>query len=191
VCVLVLMAGMLIMIYMIPHYLAPFTAAFYAIGLQCMRHLRVWKPEGRPAGAALVRLCVLLCFVLAGLRVFAAPLHFSIPEWPASNWSSLWYGPERYGTDRAHIQDELERLPGKQLVVVRFSPRRDVLDQWVYNRADIAAAKVIWAQEMDAANNQELINYYRDRKAWLVQMDTEPATLTPYPAPALPATATH
>jgi len=190
-CVLVLMAGMLIMIYMIPHYLAPFTAAFYAIGLQCMRHLRVWKPEGRPAGAALVRLCVLLCFVLAGLRVFAAPLHFTIPEWPSSNWSSLWYGPERYGTDRAHIQDELERLPGKQLVVVRFSPRRDVLDQWVYNRADIAAAKVIWAQEMDAANNQELINYYRDRKAWLVQMDTEPATLTPYPAPALPATATH
>jgi len=190
-CVLVLMAGMLIMIYMIPHYLAPFTAAFYAIGLQCMRHLRVWKPEGRPAGAALVRLCVLLCFVLAGLRVFAAPLHFTIPEWPSSNWSSLRYGPERYGTDRAHIQDELERLPGKQLVVVRFSPRRDVLDQWVYNRADIAAAKVIWAQEMDAANNQELINYYRDRKAWLVQMDTEPATLTPYPAPALPATATH
>jgi len=182
VCVLVLMAGMLIMIYMIPHYLAPFTAAFYAIGLQCMRHLRVWKPEGRPAGAALVRLCVLLCFVLAGLRVFAAPLHFSIPEWPASNWSSLWYGPERYGTDRAHIQDELERLPGKQLVVVRSSPKRDVLDQWVYNQADMAAAKVIWAQDMDAASNRELIDYYRDRKAWLVQMDT---------APAPPATAAH
>ncbi|MDR3750954.1 MAG: hypothetical protein P4K94_05650 [Terracidiphilus sp.] len=190
-CVLVLMAGMLIMIYMIPHYLAPFTAAFYAIGLQCMRHLRVWKPEGRPAGAALVRLCVLLCFVLAGLRVFAAPLHFTIPEWPPNNWSSLWYGPERYGTDRAHIQDELEHLPGKQLVVVRSSPKRNVLDQWVYNQADIPAAKVIWAQEMDAANNRELINYYRDRKAWLVQMDTEPATLTPYPVPALPAAARH
>ena len=29
----VLMAGMAIEIFMIPHYLAPFTAAFYAIGL--------------------------------------------------------------------------------------------------------------------------------------------------------------
>jgi hypothetical protein len=183
-CVLVLMAGMVIEIYMIPHYLAPFTAAFYAIGLQCMRHLRVWKPEGRPAGVALVRLTVLLCFLLAGLRVFAAPLHFSIPEWPASNWSGMWYGPERYGTDRARIEDQLERLPGKQLVLVRPSRKRNVLDQWVYNQADIGAAKVAWAAEMDAANNRELLNCYSDRKPWLVQMDTEPATLTPYPAPA-------
>ena len=50
VCVLVLTAGMAIEIFMIPHYLAPFTAAFYAIGLQAMRHLRVWKPEGKPVG---------------------------------------------------------------------------------------------------------------------------------------------
>jgi hypothetical protein len=184
-CVLVLMAGMLIMIYMIPHYLAPFTAAFYAIGLQCMRHLRVWKPEGRPAGRALVRLSVLLCFVLAGLRLFAAPLHFTIPEWPASNWSGMWYGPDRYGAGRAHIENELEHLPGKQLVLVRPSLKRNVLDQWVYNHAGIDDEKVVWAAEMDAANNQQLLRYYRDRKAWLVNMDTEPATLTPYPAAGL------
>ena len=27
----------------IPYYLAPFTAAFYALGLQAMRHLRLWR----------------------------------------------------------------------------------------------------------------------------------------------------
>src|SRR5207248_689288 len=43
-CVLVLVAGQLVEIFLIPHYLAPFTAAFYAIGLQAMRHLWLWTP---------------------------------------------------------------------------------------------------------------------------------------------------
>jgi hypothetical protein len=188
-CVLVFAVGMLIQIYMIPHYLAPFTAAFYAIGLQCMRHLRVWKPEGRPAGVALVRLIVMFCVGLAGLRVWAAPLGFKVPEWPPSAWADMWYGPELYGTERAQIETRLDQLPGKQLVIVRYSSTHNTLDEWVYNRADIAAAKVIWAREMDDASNRELLNYYPDRKAWLVQVDAKPATLTPYPAPALTATA--
>ena len=28
-----------IQIFFVPHYLAPFTAAFYCVGLQCVRHL--------------------------------------------------------------------------------------------------------------------------------------------------------
>jgi hypothetical protein len=28
------------------------------------------------------------------------------------------------------------------------------------------------------------MQYYPDRKAWLVNMDTEPATVSPYPLPA-------
>ncbi|MGI8770917.1 MAG: hypothetical protein ACR2JE_05735, partial [Acidobacteriaceae bacterium] len=38
-CLPVLMAGMLCQIFLISHYLAPFTAVFYAVGLQAMRHL--------------------------------------------------------------------------------------------------------------------------------------------------------
>jgi hypothetical protein len=101
----------------------------------------------------------------------------------------MWYGPELYGTERAQIETRLDQLPGKQLVIVRYSSTHNTLDEWVYNRADIAAAKVIWAREMDDASNRELLNYYPDRKAWLVQVDAKPATLTPYPAPALTATA--
>ena len=54
-CVVFLIPGMLIQIFLIPHYLAPFTAVFYAIGLQAMRHLRLWSAESRPVGMALVR----------------------------------------------------------------------------------------------------------------------------------------
>jgi hypothetical protein len=183
VCVLVLSAGMLIEIYMIPHYVAAYTAAFYALGLQAMRHLRLWAPEHKPVGLQMVRISVSLCVVLAGVRLFNVPLHLSVPEWPASNWSGMWYGPDRYGTERAQIESRLESLPDKQLVLVREPYNRDSLDQWVYNDPDIDHSKVVWANDMSPADNRQLIEYYRDRKVWLVEMDTLPATVSPYPMP--------
>jgi hypothetical protein len=180
-CICVLMAGMLIEIYLLPHYLAPFTAVFYAIGLQCLRHLRVWRPKGRPLGIALVRVCVVLCVGMAAIRLYAKPLNIGIAEWPASSWSQMWYGPDHYGSERAAIQDRLTSLPGKQLVIVRYSPSHHPLDEWVYNSPDIDSSKVIWAREMDEASNDELIHYYRDRNAWLVQPDLEHNKLSAYP----------
>jgi hypothetical protein len=179
-CVFVLTAGMAIEIFLLPHYLAPFTAAFYAIGLQAMRHLRLWSPEGQPVGLAMARLTVTFCFVLAGLRLYANPLRLRLAEWPASEWNCKWYGPGHFGTERAHIEAGLEQLSGKQLVIVRYSPEHDPMDEWVYNTADIDGSKVIWARGMDAANDLDLIHYYRDRNVWLMQPDKQPAEISPY-----------
>jgi hypothetical protein len=190
-CVLILAAGMVIEIYLIAHYLAPFTAAFYAIGLQAMRHLRVWSPGGQPVGATLVRLTVVFCIVLAGLRLFTGPLHIVIPEWPASEWTDKWYGPEHFGVERAQIEAGLEQLPGRQLAIVRYFPGHVPLDEWVYNWADIDGSKVVWAREMSAADNLELIHYYHDRKIWLVEPDAQPATVSPYPMPEQLPAASH
>ncbi len=191
VCVLVLTAGVLIEIFMIPHYLAPFTAAFYAIGLQAMRHLRVWRPEGKPTGAVLVRLTVTLCVALAGLRLFAAPLNLKIAEWPASSWAGMWYGPEHFGIQRAQIEARLEQLPGKQLAIVRYGPGHETLDEWVYNAADIDGSKVVWAREMNAADNLKLMHYYPDRQVWLIEPDAEPAKSCPFPMREQVAGASH
>jgi hypothetical protein len=188
-CVFVLMAGMAIEIFLIPHYLAPFTAAFYAIGLQAMRHLRFWRPEGRSVGVTLVRLTVTLCIVMAGLRLYAEPLHLRLAEWPASEWNFSWYGPGRFGTERAHMEAELKGLPGRQLVIVQYSPDHNPFDEWVYNAADIDNSKVIWARGMDTANDLELIHYYNDRRVWLVQPDKQPAEISPYIAPGLDSVA--
>ena len=180
-CIPVLIAGMLIEIFLIPHYLAPFTVVFYAIGLQATRHLRVWTPEGRPVGIGLVRLLVTVCIVMAGLRLYAAPLHLTVHEWPASEWTAQWYGPGEFGAQRAKIEDQLERLPGNQMVLVRYSADHNPLDEWVYNAADIDHSKVIWAWDMGAAKNRELIQYYKGRHVWLVQPDSNPVTILPYP----------
>lgn len=180
VCVVVLAAGMIIEIFLIPHYLAPFTAAFYALGLQGMRHLRVWQPGGEPVGRGIVRLTVMLCVVLAGVRAGAKPLHLKFSEWPVAQWIDTWYGPGQFGGERARIAKQLEQLPGKQLVIVQYSADHNPFNEWVYNRADIDDAKVIWAQKMDAADDLELMQHYKDRKVWLAQPDAQPAEISPY-----------
>jgi hypothetical protein len=182
-CVLILMVGQLAEVFLIPHYLAPFTGAFYAIGLQAMRHLRLWNPGEQPVGRTLVRLTVTLCFVLAGMRLYAEPLHLALPIGPGV-WASEWYGADsRAGTARAQIESRLEQIPGRQLAIVRYSPDHEPMDEWVYNTADIDNSKVVWAREMDETENLELIDYYKERKVWLVQPDTQPVEISPYTPP--------
>jgi hypothetical protein len=193
VCIFVLSCGMLMQIFLIPHYLAPFTAGFYAIGLQAMRHLRVWSRGNQPVGMAMVRLTVTLCIALCGVRLFAGPLHLRLASAPASEWTDRWYGPGHFGVERNQIETKLEQLPGKQLVLVRYDPGQAPKQEWVYNSADIDGSAVIWAREMDSDKNtdhnagpttdpnQELIQYYKDRQVWLVQPDAQPVKLSPYP----------
>lgn len=178
VCVLVLIGGQLIAIFLIPHYLAPCTAAFYAIGLQAMRHLRLWTPVGQPVGLTLVRLTVTLCVFLAGVRAFAEPLHLDL-----SSLVFEWYGrSSEFGVEREQIEAGMKKLSGKQLVIVRYSPEHNPLVEWVYNTADIDNAKVVWAREMDENENLELLHYYKDRSVWLVEPDAKPAKISAYSA---------
>jgi len=54
------------------------------------------------------------------------------------------------------------------------------LQEWVYNEADIDNAKVIWARDMGASSNEELITYFRDRRVWLIDADEKPPRPVPY-----------
>ena len=63
---------------------------------------------------------------------------------------------------------------------MRYRPDHEILEEWVYNGADIDGSKVVWARDMGAAKNQELIDYYKDRRVWLVEPDEKPVRVTPY-----------
>lgn len=192
-CMLVLMAGSSIEIFIFLHYFAPFTVVFYALGLQAMRHLRLWEPEGKPVGRTLARLCVTLCLILACVRIGAVPLHLEQDKWPGLETTDSWMGPGHWGTQRAAVAARLEKLPGPQLAIVRYAPCHSPLDEWVYNRADIDTSKIVWAREENPAADRALLIYYHDRTAWLVEPDAVPAAVIPYsaapPAPAHPAPA--
>ena len=191
VCLLVAAAGMAIEIFLIPYYVAPFTAAIYAVGLQMMRHLRVWKMGKSPVGLAIVRLTIAACVVMAGVRVIAEPMHLGPPEWDPGNWNLTWFGPQHFGTERADMEAWLDGQPGQQLVIVRYAADHNPYDEWVYNGADIDGSKVVWVREMDAANNVELTQYYRGRSVWLVEPDANPARISPYPMPTAASSGVH
>ena len=74
----------------------------------------------------------------------------------------------------------LEHEGGKHLIIVRYSPNLSNFVEWVYNGADIDRAPVIWAREMDPAQNRELLDYFKDRRVWLLQVDPGKTQLRPY-----------
>ncbi len=162
--------------WLFPHYIAPFIGVFYVFLLEGMRRLRVWRPGRQPYGLALVRAIPIVCLLVAGLRLFAGPLGIRIERWP-----TMWYGTERLGLSRAHVASQLEACSGKQLAIVRYSAAHNVFDEWVYNAADIDRAHVVWAREMGGGADRQLLSYFSDRRAWLVEPDTNPPKLSLYP----------
>jgi hypothetical protein len=160
----------------LPHYFAPATALLYLVLLQSMRHLRLWPWRGQPAGTALVRTIPVLCCAMIVTRVAAVAAHAAIePPWPRGN------------LDRVQLVRELSQIPGRHLVIVRYGTNpaveHDTDREFVHNGADIDGAKIIWARDMGAGNEQ-LINYFRDRQPWLLKGDESPPQLTAYPPSA-------
>jgi len=83
---------------------------------------------------------------------------------------------------RATTLAELRQLPGRQLAIVRYGPRHEILfHEWVYNEADIDRAKVVLARDMGPSANKELVDYFKDRHIWLVEADEVPPRISPYP----------
>jgi hypothetical protein len=169
-------AGACLNAWFFPHYAAPFACALCVLLLQAMRHMRVWRPAGRPLGLAVVRMVPVVCVILAGIRLFAGPLELTLPRWP-----TMWYGTEALGVLRARILRELETHPGLQLAIVRYAANHAPFDDWVYNAADIDRSRVVWAREQEKGEDAELLRYFHGRTAWLVEPDVNPPRISPYP----------
>lgn len=150
------------------HYVAVLTSIMLALILQGMRHLRNWHFAGEPSGQLLVRAIVVICILMVPVQVRI------LGATPApGSWAAI--GPNRDAIDK-----RLESLPGPQLVLVRYSSDHDPLAEWVYNHADIDQQKVVWARDMNAAQNEELLQYFKDRHVWLLEPDQIPPKLVPY-----------
>ena len=162
-----------ILIFCATHYAAPITCVILAVIIQGLRHLRTWQWEGKPSGVFLVRALILICLVMVPVQVLMLP---------ALARSVTW---RPVGLERATVLAQLDRAPGSQLVIVHYLPDHDPLEEWVYNGADIDGSKVIWARDMGAKENEDLIRYFKDRQVWLLEADEKPPKLTGYPPPSV------
>jgi hypothetical protein len=77
------------------------------------------------------------------------------------------------------VAEALQREPGKQLVFVRSGPWHSS-GEWIHNRADMDASKIVWARDLGQDDDRKLLDYYRGRKAWLLEPDALPPRLRPY-----------
>jgi len=140
-----------------------------------MRYLRTVEWRGRLIGLFLVRAIPVVCVLMLAIRVAAGPLGISIGEWPLT-----WYASGPGNVVRADMIRDLERSGGKHLIVVQYGAAHDPGKEWVYNDADIDGSPVVWARGMSAAENRQLQNYFKDRKAWVLEADRKPVRLAPY-----------
>jgi hypothetical protein len=165
----VFLAGVAFETWVSPHYLAPATGLLFLVVVQCMRHLAQWRWKNRMVGMGLVRAAPMVLLAMIVLRLVAVPAHARIePPSPVGN------------LDRARILDVLEHSPGRHLVVTRYGRNHHLGTEWVYNAADIDGSKVVWARDMGVSKNRELLQYFADRKVWLLLPDVTSPRLMPY-----------
>ena len=164
----IFVTGLAVEVWFLPHYFAPVAALLYLFLTQCMRHLRWFEWKDRPAGLAFVRAVCVIYVATVALRLGLAVAHVH----PEKEWQHGDMG-------RANIARELGGQPGQHVVLVRYAPDFDLDREWVFNGADIDGQKIVWARDMGAEENQELLDYYRGRKFWMVEADGT-ARVEPY-----------
>jgi hypothetical protein len=153
-----------------PHYAAPALVSLIAVVLYGLRLLCTWRPRGRAFGPALVQAMVVLMLLWLGARTAMEmydPYHLGL--------SLPVVLP--FGVERARLAAELEHRPGRHLVLVHETGHHNPAAEWVYNRADLGAAKVLWARDMDPESNRDLIRNFPGRSLWYLDPDAGPLQL--------------
>ncbi|MBS1824979.1 MAG: hypothetical protein JST93_06635 [Acidobacteria bacterium] len=155
-----------------PHYAAPVVGAFYLLLIVCLQSLTVSWRRRRFQGKSIARAVILTCLIMAAVRG-------SAPAWNLpvfGETTQAWYN---YGRTcnffRARIEDRFTSMGGKHLILIQYDPQHRPEMEWVYNRAGIDAAPVVWARYVPQPDRlATLLAYFRDRHVWILYPDRNP-----------------
>ncbi|REJ96742.1 MAG: hypothetical protein DWQ34_03370 [Planctomycetota bacterium] len=163
-----------------PHYAAPATVLAVGVLVQSLRCLRTYRVRNVRIGQ----------FVVAGLLGVA---FLSVPIDMTARWelgsrlnrraylthcltpgtrAEVYEYLSASGRIRHELVRELTTRGGKHLVVVQYGNDHNVLFEWVWNSADIDTAQIVWARDMGPEGNRDLLEYYRNRQVWYLDVDT-------------------
>ncbi len=155
--------------YFYPHYIAAEACLFLLLAVAGVARMNYELRTG------VVLLCAAHIIFWYGLHL-AGTENQRIALIRFENWDFINFGdPE----GRIKINQKLNKLPGRQLVFVRYSVNHG-FHEWVQNKADIDGSRVVWADDLGEEANQRLLKYFPDRTALLVEPDAVPPRLTAY-----------
>jgi hypothetical protein len=141
----------------LPHYAAPVTGLLLILVLEGLRRLN----DVRSSGIKGRRLATLILILI--LLTYPPYLLFRKLE---TSEDTLDFLALRHET-----LERLKAASGDDLVIVRYGSEHSFHREWVYNRAVIDSADVVWARDMSPDENRELIRYFDDRRAWLLEVN--------------------
>ncbi|MGH7694130.1 MAG: hypothetical protein ACRENH_04085, partial [Gemmatimonadaceae bacterium] len=95
--------------------------------------------------------------------------------------------PLQWPVQRYSIERGLERQGGRHLVIVSYGSKHSFHNEWVHNRANLTTAPVIWARSLSPTKDSLLVEHFRDRVAWRLDVDTD-STHSPLRPAAEPTT---
>lgn len=116
-----------------PHYIAPVAPLLFLLVVEGMRYLATLPRQGH----AWARLAVPAILLFHGLGLSLLLVKYA--TWQPDGWE--W--------QRARVVEQLENTPGNHLVFVSYGPDHNGHHEWVYNRANINRAKIVWARQID------------------------------------------
>jgi hypothetical protein len=165
-------AASLIEVWWYPHYGAPFLAALLILVVQSMRYLRQWRYNGRDVGRFLVSAVPVAAFlVMIVSEAEAIATQRTADQIQARNTQI---------TQKETIEQELlKKQPGQHVIFVSYAGLPSPHEEWIYNKADIDAAPVIWALDLGQTENEKLRRYYPERFFWRFK-PAESLSVRPY-----------
>jgi hypothetical protein len=159
-------AAMIVTCWIAPRYLAPATVSMFAlvtIGIAGLWRLAIGRVNGRPVAVAILLVLAVAVGVL-GVQYIVR-----------NRTPSTWWAAKR------DVRQRLLQLPGNDLVFVRYKPSHSPYMEWVYNGADIDHQPIVWAREINPAEDERLRKYFADRETWVVLADEYPSRLVKWP----------
>jgi hypothetical protein len=136
------------------HYAATITGPVFALIAMGLERIDAIGRNGRRIGSA---------FCLAVLATVPWAFYVEIRHLPLVHTA---FGYDPFYFRRRVVVEKLKATPGTDLVVVSDGPGHSLHRDWVYNDADIDAADIVWARDMGAERNREILDYYPDRVKW-------------------------
>jgi hypothetical protein len=149
------------------HYLAPVVPLFVFLSVAGLRQMRVFRVGRRRIGRGMAEACVAIC-LLSFTAACMLRAHYG-PHYPG-----------RLAHHRPLISGQLQASEGDDVVIVTYAAGHNMLDEWVYNGADLEGAPIVWARDMGSEKNRRLVEYYADRHIWRLYADENPPRLEPY-----------